>query len=319
MRRPLDGPPPRSDTGGHAPPRPLLALADVPGRVERRPEPGEPFLRMLPGVTFTPIGVIRTPFPDRVSAPRQPCAAAQVEGRIELVPGRGLEHAVEDLEGWDRLWVVFWFHLNEGWRPKVLPPRSAGKRRGVLATRSPHRPNPIGLSVVRLESVEGLVLRVRGVDMVDGTPVLDLKPYVPYADAFPDARTGWLEPLAPECGAAAAAPAAPRDPVPGFEVSWTPLAAEQAAWLLTSSGVALREPVERTLSLGPQPHPYRRIKPDGDAMRLAVKSWRIRFRAEGRQVEVLSITTGYRERELLTSEDPDVLPHRAFVSRFGRA
>jgi tRNA-Thr(GGU) m(6)t(6)A37 methyltransferase TsaA len=270
---------------------------------------------MLPSVTFTPIGVVRTPFPDRVSAPRQPFAAGAAEGRIELVAGRGLEHAVCDLEGWDHLWVVFWFHLNDGWRPKVLPPRSAGRRRGVLATRSPHRPNPIGLSVVRLEAVEGLVLRVRGVDMVDGTPVLDLKPYVPYADAFPEARTGWLEPLAPPPGAPPRAP----DPEPGFEVVWAPRAAEQAAWLLDAAGVALREPVERALSLGPQPHPYRRIKPDGDAMRLAVKSWRVRFRADGRRVEVLSIATGYRERDLATSGDPDVLPHRAFVARFGQA
>src|SRR5688572_21518724 len=94
-------------------------------------------------VTFTPIGVVRTPFPDRVSTPRQPHAAADAEGTIELVPGMGLEHAICDIEGWDHLWVVFWFHLNAGWRPKVLPPRSAGKRRGVLSTRSPHRPNPI--------------------------------------------------------------------------------------------------------------------------------------------------------------------------------
>jgi tRNA-Thr(GGU) m(6)t(6)A37 methyltransferase TsaA len=285
---------------------------------------------MLPSVTFTPIGVIRSPFPDRVSAPRQPYAAAEVEGRIELVAGRGLEHAVEDLEGWDRLWVVFWFHLNDGWRPKVLPPRSAGKRRGVLATRSPHRPNPIGLSVVKLEAVEGLVLRIRGVDMVDGTPVLDLKPSVPYADAFPQARTGWLEPLAPGAGrggggegasspGAAVGDASPRDPEPGFEVAWSARAAEQVDWLLDAAGIALREPVERALALGPQPHPYRRIRPDGDAMRLAVKDWRVRFRAEGRRIEVLSIATGYRERELWTGEEPEILPHRAFVARFGRA
>ena len=155
--------------------------------------------RVLAPITLTPIGVVRTPFADRVSAPRQPCAAGGARGTIELLPGRDFEHALSDLEGWDRIWVVFAFHLNPpgAWRPKVLPPRSAGKRRGVFSTRSPHRPNPIGLSVVRLDGVAGLSLHVRDVDMIDGTPVLDLKPYVPYADAFPDARTGWLEPLAP--------------------------------------------------------------------------------------------------------------------------
>ena len=177
---------------------------------------------MLAPVTFTPIGVVRTPFPDRVSAPRQPAAAIGVQGTIELEPGRDFEHALEDLEGWDRLWVIFCFHLNEGWRPKVLPPRSAEKRRGVFSTRSPHRPNSIGLSVVRLRRVRGLVLDVEDLDIVDGSPVLDLKPYVPYADAFPEARTGWLEALAPSGGDAQAA----RDPEPGFEVVWSALATE---------------------------------------------------------------------------------------------
>jgi tRNA-Thr(GGU) m(6)t(6)A37 methyltransferase TsaA len=148
-------------------------------------------------LTLQPIGVAHTPFVDRVSAPRQPRIADGVEGTIELFAGHGYEHALEDLEGWDRIWVVFWFHLNEGWRPKVLPPRSTGKRRGVFSTRSPHRPNPIGISVLRLEGVEGLVLRVKDVDLVDGTPILDIKPYVPYADAFPDASTGSSRRAAP--------------------------------------------------------------------------------------------------------------------------
>src|SRR5262245_1189864 len=90
-----------------------------------------PFMLGTPQpVTFTPIGVARTPFLDRLSAPRQPAAARGVLGTIELFPGRDFEHALADLDGWDHLWVIFWFHLNQGWRPKVLPPRSRGKRRG---------------------------------------------------------------------------------------------------------------------------------------------------------------------------------------------
>lgn len=269
---------------------------------------------MFPAVTFSPIGVVRTPFPDRVSAPRQPYAAEGVKGTIELCPGHDFEHALSDLEGWDRLWVIFCFHLNAPgvWRPKVLPPRSAGKKRGVFATRSPHRPNPIGLSVVRLDAVDGLTLHIRDVDIVDGSPVLDLKPYVPYADAFPDARTGWLEPLAP---VAPGEVAPPRDPEPGFSVTWSTTAAAQAAWL-RERGVDLTEPVTQVLSLGPQPHPYRRIKREGDGFRLAVKDWRVRFRVDGRAVTVDAIGSGYRAAELASSAAPEVALQRAFVERF---
>jgi tRNA-Thr(GGU) m(6)t(6)A37 methyltransferase TsaA len=266
-------------------------------------------------IGFAPIGIARTPFPDRVSAPRQPCASRGARGTIELFPGRDFEHALADLEGWERLWVIFCFHRNPAgmWRPKVLPPRSA-KRRGVFSTRSPHRPNPIGLSAVRLDEVRGLVLHVRDLDMIDGTPVLDLKPYVPYADAFPVSRTGWLGPLVPD----ALAPGPSVDPEPGFVVTWAPLAAEQAAWLLAEHGVDLEGPVNRVLELGPQPHPYRRIKPEGDGFRLAVKDWRIRFRVEGREVEVEAIRTGYRPAQLAAPATLEAAVQRAFVERFPR-
>jgi tRNA (adenine37-N6)-methyltransferase len=264
--------------------------------------PGEP---EPPALTVTPIGFARTPFRERSEAPRQPRAAADVAGTIELRPGQGFEHALCDLEQWDRLWVLFWFHLNQGWRPKVLPPRSA-TRRGVFSTRSPHRPNPLGLSVVRLERVEGLVLHVRDVDLIDGTPVLDIKPYVAYADAHPDAKSGWLE-----AGAA-------DDPAPGFTIAWAELADTQAAWLLETHGVDLRGPASRVLSLGPQPHPYRRIRAEGDVMRLAVKDWRLSFSVEGRQVTIQSISSGYRERELWGEGGHAPDAHRAFVERFGR-
>jgi tRNA-Thr(GGU) m(6)t(6)A37 methyltransferase TsaA len=270
----------------------------------------------LPSLTLAPIGLARTPFLDRVSAPRQPYAAAGVPGTIELFPGHGYEHALSDLDGFDRLWILFWFHLNTGWRPKVLPPRSNGKRRGVFATRSPHRPNPIGLSVVRLDRISGLTLHILDIDMLDGTPILDIKPYVPYADAHPTARTGWLKPLAqpPSPGAESL------DPEPGFDVRFTPLAAEQIAWLHDTHAIDLRTPIERTLALGPQPHPYRRIRRlpgDLGIMLLAVKDWRVRFHAEGRTITVESIATGYRPRQLATSSDPAVQIHKAYDARYG--
>jgi tRNA-Thr(GGU) m(6)t(6)A37 methyltransferase TsaA len=125
-------------------------------------------------LTLEPIGYVRTALQFKDEAPRQPRASGGAPGRIELLSGRNYEHALLDLSGWDHIWVLFWFHHNAGWRPKVLPPRSTSGRKGVFATRSPHRPNPIGLSAVRLERIEGLTLHVQDIDMLDGTPVLDL-------------------------------------------------------------------------------------------------------------------------------------------------
>jgi tRNA-Thr(GGU) m(6)t(6)A37 methyltransferase TsaA len=252
-------------------------------------------------LSFTPIGLLRTPYPDRVSAPRQPAVGAEAEGRIELYPGHNYEDALSDIEGWSHLWVVFVFHLNEGWRPKVLPPRSDGRRRGVFATRSPHRPNPIGLSVVQLLGREGLVLRVRGLDMVDRSPVLDLKPYVPYADSVDEASGGWL---------------AAADPGPVYEVRWSPLATEQARFLASEHGVELTAAIDQALALGPQPHAYRRIRPDGEGFRLAVKEWRVRFVVDGLIVTVERLITGYRPAQL---DRPGLDAHRALVARFGPA
>jgi tRNA (adenine37-N6)-methyltransferase len=255
-------------------------------------------------LSLEPIGVARTPFVDRVSAPRQPRIAEGVEGTLELFAGHGYEHALSDLDGWDRIWVIFWFHLNEGWRPKVLPPRSTGKRRGVFSTRSPHRPNPIGISVLRLVSVEGLVLHVKDVDLVDRTPILDIKPYVPYADAFPDASTGWLESQALE-------------PEP-WTVAWSPLARDQVGWLAAAHRIDLVTPIERTLALGPQPHPYRRIKvlPGAEGgLVLAVKAWRARFHIEGRVVTVDAIASGYKASQLASLGEEGV-PHRELAERF---
>jgi tRNA (adenine37-N6)-methyltransferase len=249
-------------------------------------------------LTLTPIGVIHTPFKTRLGAPRQPCAAEGVKGTIELYPRRNFEHALSDIEQWDHLWVLFWFHLNSGWRPKVLPPRSEKKRRGVFATRAPYRPNPIGLSVVRLERVEGLTLHVCNVDMVDGTPVLDIKPYLPVSDAIPTAKSGWLAP----------------DPAPAFEVSWSERAREQTEWLREEHGLDLVPEITQILVIGPQPHPYRRIRREGDGLRLALHEWRVFFRIEGRHVTVGFLKTGYRPAQL--KNDPALRPHREFTARF---
>jgi tRNA-Thr(GGU) m(6)t(6)A37 methyltransferase TsaA len=101
--------------------------------------------------------------------------------------------AFADLAGFDRVWILSWLHRGGTWSPTVQPPRGPRQRRSLFATRSPDRPNMIGLSAVRLVSVDGCDLHVRGVDLLDGTPILDIKPYIPYADAFPDSKAGWVD------------------------------------------------------------------------------------------------------------------------------
>lgn len=255
-----------------------------------------------------PIGHMRTAFATKVEAPRQPAASANTPGVIELLPGRNLEHAIEDLSGWERIWVIFWFDRNEGWRPKVLPPRSTDGRKGVLSTRSPHRPNPLGLSVLRLERVEGLNLHVLDADLLDGTPVLDIKPYVPYTDAFPDSGSGWLQQRA-------------EDPGKSYAVTFTTEAEAQLAWIAARSPLPLRERIVNTLMLGPQPHPYRRIKPcEGGDMMLAVQDWRATFQVDDSLLTVVSIHSGYSATRM-AEHNPDpsgaLLLHRQFRMAFG--
>lgn len=170
--------------------------------------------------SFRPIGFVRSPYARRIDAPHQPTVVAgtasgeAAEAVLELDPSLP-ETVLRDLEGFERIWLLFAFHLSEGWAPLVQPPRGPRAKRGVLATRSPHRPNPLGLSCVELVAVEGRTLRLRGVDLLDGTPVLDLKPYIPYADAFPGVRAGWTDAVDAATGRhSAPGPRKPRRPAP---------------------------------------------------------------------------------------------------------
>jgi len=177
---------------------------------------------MCDSITFTyqPIGFVRSPYRHRIDAPHQPTVVEgtetgdAAEAILELNATLPAE-ALQDLRGFERIWVIFAFHRSEGWRALVKPPRG-GPKRGVLATRSPHRPNAIGLSALELVSVEGRCLRVRGVDLLDGTPILDIKPYAPYADAFPDSRAGWIDEMDTASGRhSAPGPRRPRRPQAG--------------------------------------------------------------------------------------------------------
>ncbi len=147
------------------------------------------------------IARIHTPFKTKFGIPRQSGVAASVKGEIVFEPEYRCADAVRGLEGFSHIWLIWCFSESERdrWSPTVRPPRLGGNvRMGVFATRSPFRPNPIGLSSVELERIElstdrGPVLHVRGADLMDGTPIFDIKPYVAYADSHPDAAGGFTD------------------------------------------------------------------------------------------------------------------------------
>ncbi len=140
-------------------------------------------------ITFIPIGIIRTPFKTPEGAPIQPHRSGGAEGTVEV--DRELAEGLSDLDGFSHIILLYHLHLSEGYKLKVVPFLD-DQERGLFATRAPRRPNPIGLSVVRLQRIEGNVLHIADIDMVDGTPLLDIKPYVPHFDTTDDFRIGWL-------------------------------------------------------------------------------------------------------------------------------
>jgi tRNA-Thr(GGU) m(6)t(6)A37 methyltransferase TsaA len=144
-------------------------------------------------LTLQPIGYIRTGKQVKFQALHQPSEQQPEHNLLELLPDQNYEQALRDLAGFSRVWLVWWFHRNTTWRTQVIPPRGPAQSRGVFATRSPHRPNPIGLTPVQLIAIEGRTLILGECDLVDGTPVFDLKPYVPAYDSFPDERAGWID------------------------------------------------------------------------------------------------------------------------------
>lgn len=143
-----------------------------------------------------PVAVLRTPFAEKFGVPRQSGLVPAAEGRVEFLPEFAAPEFVRGLEDFSHVWLITGFHCNPPWdgSATVRPPRLGGNERvGVFASRSPARPNGLGLSLVELRAIEPGALRVAGVDAVDGTPVFDVKPYLPWCEAKPDARSDWAK------------------------------------------------------------------------------------------------------------------------------
>jgi tRNA (adenine37-N6)-methyltransferase len=223
---------------------------------------------------FEPIGYVRSCFREKFAIPRQPHLAPAARGVIELLPPYDQPEATDGLELVSHLWVIFVFHAARSGAEhlRVRPPRLGGNRRiGVFASRATHRPNPIGQSVVKLEGVAPGRLEISGLDLLDGTPVLDIKPYVPYADSLPDAHNALAETAPPCC-----------------QVSWEIAALTQARAAAVRLGEPVVELIEQCLAQDPKPA-YQQPGPERE---YGVRLWDLNVRwhyPSGDELRVLSV------------------------------
>ena len=245
-------------------------------------------------VTLNPIGFVRTPFSRKWELPRQP-GLSQNSATIDC---KGLlpREALEDLDGFDRIWVLFHFHRAGKSKSKVRPPRGNAKR-GVLATRTPHHPNGMGISCVRLTGIKDFFIEIADHDLLDGTPVFDIKPYIPYCDSFPQAKAGWVDQLGPE---------------QLFEVQCTERGKKELSWL-ADRDCHIYDQIEGVLSRRPHPYPNHRVENLGEGLFcLSLKSWRIFYTIDGSDISLQRITSGYTH----LGEMPEI--HTLFTEEFAR-
>ncbi len=247
-----------------------------------------------------PIGVFNTAARYPYDVPRQGAVAGDNVGVIRLYPE--YTEGLADLDGFSHLWVIYWFHQNAGWHLKVRPPRHVERKVGVFASRSPYRPNPIGMSAVRLQRIEKSEIWITGHDLLDGTPILDVKPYLPYADSFPDASLGWTG----------------EDDGHEYVVEFSEDAERQLAWLESQGVSCLRQFALTQLGYEPLDATRHRLLtlPTGE-LALAYRTWRISFEVNDMHVLVTNLSSGYTETDLAIEEDKyhDKAIHRAFNSQ----
>lgn len=224
--------------GLHATPA-CLAARDSIGHNATMTDYDFPYSEASTAFTLTPIGRIASDYPDKFGIPRQPGLASAARATLTLAPPFDDPLTVRGLDAFSHLWLTFIFHQSPTrWTPLVRPPRLGGNaKHGVFATRSTHRPNRLGLSLVELVKIEthhGVTLHLRGHDLVDGTPVLDIKPYLAWAEALPEARSGF-------------APAPP----PSLPVTFS--AAAETALLARDDSDSLRNLIRQVLAQDPRP------------------------------------------------------------------
>jgi len=227
-----------------------------------------------------PIGIIHSCYPEKFGIPRQPGLVKNSSGFLELLPPWNREEMIKGLDAFSHIWIQFQFHeaVAEGWRPTLRPPWLGGQKRvGVFASRSPHRPNHLGLSVVRLTGIrkekKGLFLEIAEIDLLDKTPVIDIKPYIPYSDSVHVASGGFIPP--PESVER--------------EVLFTEEAAQSCSGYEQRTGRRLRSLIAETLGQDPRPASQRHQTREYG---MALWDVNVRWQAQGDRFLVLLIEEG---------------------------
>lgn len=257
----------------------------------------------MKSLVVDPIGYVHCAKELKFDVPHQPDSQSSEVNTIVLQPDKQYEIALEDLAGFDRIWLVWWFDKNKTWRPRAMPPRGPAKRRGVFATRSPHRPNPIGLTCVPLISVEGLTLTVGPLDLMDGTPILDIKPYISTVDAFPDSGLGWVGEVERQLAAS-----------PRYEIQVSDLARRQIEWLQETWNIEFTTTAFEKLAIDPAPHRTRRILALGDRFRIACGPWRMFYRVSGLDITIEEIQKGYSDESLVRAGHEKITDRMAQIA-----
>jgi tRNA (adenine37-N6)-methyltransferase len=229
-------------------------------------------------INFEAIGFARSTYPHRFGTPRQSGLAPESRAFIEIRSKFQPELSLDGLAACSHVWLIFVFHKNTNARfhAKVHPPRLKGETMGVFATRSPHRPNPVGLSLVTVESIEKNGLWVSGVDLIDGTPILDIKPYLPNVESKTDAKAGWVDDVKTHA----------------VNIEWSASAQDDLSVIQAARpGIVLRDLIEQTVKLDPRPLVYH--GPDGseshyrDCHALSIENLDVRFYFRNRSHAVI--------------------------------
>lgn len=233
-------------------------------------------------LNYTPIGVFFSNERHKYQARRQGVDnKLGTKAYVELEPKQNFEQALVGLEGFERIWLIYDFHQNSHWKPMVSTPRDVSKQ-GVFATRAPYRPNSIGMSCVKLESIEGLRLFVSEFDLLDQSLILDIKPYILSCDSFEVQNQTWLE----------------QSKV--YKVIFSDLALVQMDWLLSQGEAFIKTFLEDQLSKDPLNSKKKRLSKDKTA--LAYRTWRARFEVLQDEVLVKEIFSGYVEEDFLKED-----------------